>query len=125
MSPEMHLILREREAAGADRERFDAAKQLTPATSDLFAAALTALALVDQREAWKSGDGASIVAAVDKCAARDGSVYEWTSAQVQAWAVERGGPIAEMPFEAKGIDGAYTAEKDLSIYKKPGFSASY
>ena len=33
-------------------------------------------------------------------------VYEWTAARVQAWAVERGGPIAEMPFEAKGIDGA-------------------
>ena len=28
-------------------------------------------------------------------------------------------------YRAKGIDGAYTAEKDLSIYKKPGFSASY
>ena len=28
-------------------------------------------------------------------------------------------------YRAKGIDGAYTAEKDLSIYKKPGFSAGY
>ena len=28
-------------------------------------------------------------------------------------------------YRAKGIDGAYTAEKDLSIYKKPRFSASY
>ena len=102
----MHQILREREAAGADRERFDGAKQLTPATSDLFAAALTALAMFDQHEAWKSGDATSIATAVDKCAARDGGVYEWTATQVQAWAVERGGPIAEMPFEAKGIDGA-------------------
>ena len=28
-------------------------------------------------------------------------------------------------YKAKGIDGDYTGEKDLSIYKKPGSSAAY
>jgi hypothetical protein len=28
-------------------------------------------------------------------------------------------------YRAKGIDGDYTAQKDLSIYKKPGSSAAY
>jgi len=28
-------------------------------------------------------------------------------------------------YKAKGIDGDYTGERDLSLYKKPGSSASY
>ena len=63
------------------------------------------MAMYDQQEEWKGGDGKSVMAAVDRCAARDVGVHEWTAKQVQEWANARGGIIAKLPFETNGIDG--------------------
>ena len=64
------------------------------------------LVLFTQVENWKPNDGESVWAAVEKCAARDGSVHEWPAARVREWASARGGQIAKKFKEAKDIDGA-------------------
>ena len=51
-------------------------------------------------------DSESVWTAVEKCAARDGSVHEWPAARVREWASARGGQIAKKFKEAKDIDGA-------------------
>ena len=51
-------------------------------------------------------DSESVWTAVEKCAARDGSVHEWPAARVHKWVSARGGQIAKKFDEAKDIDGA-------------------
>ena len=98
-------------SGGASRGR--ASDLITPATSDLWAAAVLTLELFAQGspdafwgEVDETGDGALERATLDHCLARTKGAGGWSRAEVAAWAAEALSPALADVLAASKMDGA-------------------